>query len=735
VRSPVPYQALPTIDTTSFEEHLWLTLVLQIGTGKPQAALLIELKDATSKSEDLLDSIWKTVDRANSLSRHKDQLLRDFIIFAEADKPFVRTDKGTVKRHATLAIYADYIERFYSPPATFTVNTSSVETIQISVREVLASSLPAMREASADADLLALGLDSLGVFAAIKSIRAAMGLRDQLAPRHLYANPTLAKFSAVLARLAAEQELKNGSASDNAENAELASMRRLLAEHKARQSFRLNAFDYVNPNHYMGLVFYFPLREGVTFDEAFSNLQEGLNRTMDLIPALGGKMMECSKDEFGYKQGDLCVAIPPASMATSVHNRLVYKDLSGDLPSFEELRSGGFVPSAFKDELVLPQDTFPQLPADILVAQANFVKGGCVLAIDLNHCCLDGIGFMIALKAWAENCKFLQGDTSATCDWYDPESFNHNLPEILHEQEGHVRPVEEIDPGTWGFLPFTPSQKQTNSIVKTDKQDSALPSPPIYPVHSVWPLPRAEKTMNTTLFLISPEKVQQLKQDVTADPEAKGITSISDIVQAFFWRSAIRARYRVAKELRGEGFASDELSILELPTDGRPYFSSSLPETYMGSMLIMNRSTMPIETLCSPKTSIGRIAQSVREAAARVTPALVHDAFTLLQSLPDHSGFSTANMGLPHMHAMISNLILFQTSEISFGNKFFGNGGSPETMRPQLERGNGRFRFLVVFPMKKDGGVELVLGTFPEELEMLKTDEEFNKYATLMDSC
>jgi hypothetical protein len=234
--------------------------------------------------------------------------------------------------------------------------------------------------------------------------------------------------------------------------------------------------------------------------------------------------------------------------------------------------------------------------------------------------------------------------------------------------------------------------------------------------------------------LIPPEKVQQLKQDVMADPEAKGaITSVSDIVQAFFWRSALRARYRVAKETHGQRFGPYDMSILELPTDGRPYFSSMLPSTYMGSMLILNRSSMPIEELGGPETSIARIAHVLRASAARITPSLVHDAFTLLQSLPDHSRFSTANMGLDHMHAMISNMILFQTSEICFGDGFFANGGSPETMRPQLERGSGRFRFLVVFPMKQDGGVELALGTFPEERDMLERDAEFRKYAELVD--
>ncbi|KAL8943411.1 MAG: hypothetical protein Q9211_001000 [Gyalolechia sp. 1 TL-2023] len=228
------------------------------------------------------------------------------------------------------------------------------------------------------------------------------------------------------------------------------------------------------------------------------------------------------------------------------------------------------------------------------------------------------------------------------------------------------------------------------------------------------------------MFLIPPENVQKLKQEVIADPEAKGaITSTSDIVQALFWRAAIKARYRVAKELRGQSFGPDEISVLELPVDSRPYFSSLLPSSYMGCMLILNRPNMPVETLCSPETSIGCIAYLLREAAARITPSLKNDAFTLLQCLPDYSRFTLACIGLGGMHAIISNLMLFQTSEISFGDGFFADGGSPEAMRPQVERYNKRFRFLVIYPTKNDGSVELVLGTLPEELEMLKTDEEF----------
>jgi len=526
--------------------------------------------------------------------------------------------------------------------------------------------------------LFRLGLHSRLAFRAVKTIRAATGLQDQLAPRHLYANPTLAKFSAAFARLAAEARKTKGTALDDLVNDDLAKMIEMIDKHKARLSFKLNPLDYVNPNHYMGLNFFFALRKGIIFEQAFVNLQEGLHRTMQLIPALDGKMMVCSDQEIGHKKGDLRLTIPLLPLSASLHSdgtdsstgprQLCYKDLSNVLPPFGELRDAGFVPSAFKDELVLEENTLPPLPADILIAQANFVEGGCILATNFHHCHLDSIGIIVALGVWAESCRYVQGDLSATCSWLDPESFNHSLPEVLYEQEGYARPAHEVDPGVWGFLPFLPPQELCKTLGddKIETKESrlpkgkALPPAPIFPQRFIWPPPPAKDGLSTSMFLISPANVQKLKQEVVADPEARGaITSISDIVQAFFWRSAIKARYRVATELRGQTFGPDEISVLDLPVDGRSYFSSLLPSSYMGSMLILKRPNMPIETLCSPETSIGRIACVLREAAARITPSLVHDAFTLLQSLLDHDRFTIACMDLTGMHAMISNLMLF----------------------------------------------------------------------------
>lgn len=736
------------LETEAFvTTHPAINGCLIFGTGKPQAGLLVELKDPLNKSPELVDSIWQTIQEANSISRHKNQLLRDFVTFTLPDKPFFRTDKGTVKRSATLALYVDYIERFYDSRSddlgeTISLDLTSESSVQESMRTILSSSLPEVEVALPDTDLFALGLDSLGVFAAVKRIRVASGLGEKIAPRHIYANPTIASLAATVFILMNRLPSPEATMPFEKKDDDASGINVMVAKHKARQSFRLNAFDYVNPNHGMGIVLYFSIHDETSFEQVFANLQQGLNRTFDMIPALSGKMMYCSEQEIGYTKGDLCVTIPPLSMAASAKNRLVYKDLSDIVPSFEKLREAGFPPSAFKDGLVLRDDPFPQFPADIFSGQVNFVSGGCIVAVDLNHCCLDGLGAMIVLKAWAENCRYLQGDHTATCSWYDPESFNHSLPEIIHEQEGWTRPVEEIDPGTWGFLPFFPpdDNKNTQGLsihnATSVTKSHTLPPAPKFVLHDVWPLPRAERCLKTTMFLIRPEKLEMMKQEVMADPEAKGvITSISDIVQAFLWRAAIRVRYRVAKEIRKQAFGPDEMSILELPTDGRPFFSALLPSTYMGSLLILNRSTMPIETLCSSETSIGRVAYLLRQSAARIAPSVVHDAFSILQSLPDHSRFSTANMGIEHMHAMISNMMLFPTNEVCFGDALFANRGLPESLRPQLERGNGRFRFLVIFPIREDGGVELVLGTHPEELDLFQADEDFIKYATLVDTC
>jgi hypothetical protein len=176
------------------------------------------------------------------------------------------------------------------------------------------------------------------------------------------------------------------------------------------------------------------------------------------------------------------------------------------------------------------------------------------------------------------------------------------------------------------------------------------------------------------------------------------------------------------------------MSILEMPIDGRLYYSGDLPSTYMGSLLIMSRTMMPVEELCSPNPNLAKVAYLIRQTIAKVNTALIHDAYTLLRSITDYTEPATANMGLEHMNEMTSNMILWKQEDnlSSFGEGTFA-GGRPEAVHPQLERTHRRFRFSLIHPLRADGGVELELGTLPEELKIIQQDEHFTKYARLLD--
>ncbi|KAF5593543.1 transferase family [Fusarium subglutinans] len=706
---------------------------LMVGTGKRQAGLLIELQDSTSRTNEVLDSVWAAIERANALSLHKNQVQRDYVAFAEFDKPFIRTDKGTIERRATLEAYGDFIERFYSSrmekdPEFIAIDTSSIASVTDGVRHILDTLSPAVKEAALDDNLFVKGLTQCW-FSVLSS------LCEQL--------PSL--FSAMLVQLAIGMHRKTSNEASSGEAATdgAAEMYRMIDLHRARLSQRVSPFDQMSPNIYLGMKFFYRLRKGVRFEDVFARLQTGLRRAMEIIPELDGKLIPCSEDEIGYKKGSMRITLPPVpytsktnqSAESSGPRQLRYEDLSVVLSSFAELRAGGFLCSSFVDDIVLASPLAPSLPADVFMAQANFIHGGCILAIDFHHQCFDGTGAIMVMRIWGDCCRHTQGEATATCDWLDKQSMNRSIPQILHELEGYAKPADQVDKNVWGFIDIPdPAEIENGTQVKSFMNESTLPPAPFFPRKFEWPptRPTHGRPMKAYTFVMSTEMVEKLWRDVLADPTAEGVTSVSDMIQAFVWRSAIKARYHVATHLRCETFDEDEMAIVELPIDVRPYFSKLLPESYMGNLVIINRPSMPVATLCGTGTTVGQVAQVFRAAAVHIKTSLVHDAFTLLQSVPDYTKVTTACMGMDGMHFAVNNLMLFQTSAISFGDELLDDGGVPAAMRIQMDSINAAFRMAVIHPLREDGGIEFVVGMLPEELDAILADGKFTRYCRLI---
>ncbi|UKZ86253.1 uncharacterized protein TrAFT101_002089 [Trichoderma asperellum] len=304
---------------------------------------------------------------------------------------------------------------------------------------------------------------------------------------------------------------------------------------------------------------------------------------------------------------------------------------------------------------------------------------------------------------------------------------NHSLPRTLWEERRRDQPAREVDPATWDYLGFEPTGELSKGV-------SGLKVQSFKPVPAGFPGPgKQPRDLNSSMFSVSPESLEQLRKDVAADPEMKGINlTDSDILHALYWRAMIRARHRAAKECHGEIIGPEDESTLELVVDARPYFNPLLPSSYMGNMLVVTRSSLPVDELCSPKTSIGRISLLIREAASGVNPSVVNDAFGLLEGVPDYTDLRYAFMRLDGLDAMITNMMLFPANDVAFGGEFFEAGGQAEAVRIVHDGFNTGFRMCVILPYRKDGGIEFLFGTFPEELERLKEDEEFMKYAKYM---
>ncbi|RBQ73607.1 hypothetical protein FVER14953_10894 [Fusarium verticillioides] len=435
-----------------------------------------ELKDPTIKkdgddAEALFNSIWDVVEKANSLSLRKNQLHRDLIAFSEAGKPFIRNDKRTIKRRATMALYAGYIERFYQSRGEddsdaevaalglLAIDPASLDSTTRAVRCMLASIVPAVKDAPADANLFTVGFDSLLVFKATKAVAEVKDLGWTFLPRNFYAGSTIKRIAATVVRLAAERRTTKtndtttlSSTEKQQQDPQEAKIKALMNRHKALLSSKLGPMDLFGGNMYEGINVFIPLCPGVSFEQAYKVLQRGLVRAMEIVPALAGKVIPCSEHEIGYQNGDVGISLPSlpstalGTTSSEEPRQLRFRDLSSTVPSYAEQQASGFLTSAYPDELLTNCPSFPDLPTDVLNVQANFVDGGCVLAFNVHHHAFDGIGMLIALTVWAECCRFVQGNQSATSEWLHPESLNRDMLSILYEVEGFAKPASEVDP-------------------------------------------------------------------------------------------------------------------------------------------------------------------------------------------------------------------------------------------------------------------------------------------------
>ena len=96
-----------------------VTEALLVGTGRPQAALLLEMKQGTPletarQREEVLSRLWPLVEEVNRMCPTYAKITKDLTLILSPGKPMARAAKGTVQRRATVTLYEKELDMIYA---------------------------------------------------------------------------------------------------------------------------------------------------------------------------------------------------------------------------------------------------------------------------------------------------------------------------------------------------------------------------------------------------------------------------------------------------------------------------------------------------------------------------------------------------------------------------------------------------------------------------------------------
>lgn len=198
----------------SMEHHITaanadVTGVLVAGAQRFQASLFVEVSGgpySASERAGLIERIWPSVEEANAQCPAHARIDKAHILFTKEDRPILRTGKGTVRRAATLALYAEELDALYSDAEWVSAEmnghcsdgpgrVNDVQVVAMYVRQVLTSATGWKMEQLSDGDnLFHLGLDSLQAMAAAR--RLAQGLAfPEFTVNMIYLHPSISQLS------------------------------------------------------------------------------------------------------------------------------------------------------------------------------------------------------------------------------------------------------------------------------------------------------------------------------------------------------------------------------------------------------------------------------------------------------------------------------------------------------------------------------------------------------------
>lgn len=189
------------------ENHQELAGAIVIGAQRFQAALLIEPTSpkelTTAEQAALIERVWPSVEEANKVAPAHARV--ELILVTTPDRPLIRAGKGTIQRAASLAQYADEIDRLYANAditvdddenADAPINISDPGTVSTLIRDSI-QAVTGWSSIDDSRSFFDSGLDSLQALQLTRALRRNLHWPNLSLPT-VYQNPTVPQLTTAL---------------------------------------------------------------------------------------------------------------------------------------------------------------------------------------------------------------------------------------------------------------------------------------------------------------------------------------------------------------------------------------------------------------------------------------------------------------------------------------------------------------------------------------------------------
>jgi hypothetical protein len=439
---------------------------------------------------------------------------------------------------------------------------------------------------------------------------------------------------------------------------------------------KLSYFDRTLPPTHSKRILCFSLPQGADKERIIDQLHVALHYTVQRVPFVAGSIVPFSEEE-----GDRPWLRNVSSQGSAY---LDIKDLTNSM-SFEALAAANFDQDLFDaDQLCsLPQVAYIQKePVEVCRIQANFIDGGLLLVIQINHVAIDGWGVTEVVKIFSENFRDAQA-----------RKIGHPL---LMNENTYVsdRRILVSSAGKLGDL------AKHSALSQSGYAHANLEG----------------KGFACRTFCIPTDALAQLKKDASPiQPKDDGDwISTGDAIAALLWRSIMVARHR-AGELQTPGAVQF----------GQPYDCRKLmqlPEPYFGNSIYFLRTDVPFADMANGQDGICIAARAIRRDVNAVTADKFRDMVGLIERTQKHT------------HTRLSFWEDLSTSAIMYTSHFafdmhamdFGELGRIQAFR-QPPRGS-MIGQTIVMPKLRDGSCEFLLTETPQVFKCLGEDKIWSQY-------